>query len=80
MTIEEYRKKHGRQRMAKIRVIMEVSGIFPMYQPPIGSIHAAKYIPSARRPGGDGNGEFCIVRILDKNIVLRRDEFELLEA
>lgn len=66
--------------MARIRVIKDVTGIYPQYQPPVGSIHEARYIPSTRRPGGDGNGEFCIVRILDKDIVLRRDEFELLEA
>lgn len=66
--------------MAKILVTKEVGGIFQKYQPPIGSIHEARYIPSARRPGGDGNGEFCIVRILDKDIVLRKDEFELLEV
>lgn len=66
--------------MAKVRVIKEATDIFPQYQPKVGKVYEAKYIPRSRKAWGDGTGEFCVINILDKRIILRSKEFELLEA
>lgn len=63
----------------KIRVIKEVKDIYPKYKPKVGSIYDADYSP-ARKQCGEGKGEFCVLDILDKKIILRSKEFELVEV
>jgi hypothetical protein len=57
----------------KIRVIKEILNIFEEYRPELGKVYDAEYSNPRRN-----KTEFCIVDILDKRIVLRRGEFEII--
>lgn len=59
----------------KIRVIKEVIDIFPEYIPKVGMVYDAIY----RNPRRIMT-EFCVIDVLDKRIVLRRGEFEIVEV
>ena len=67
-----------------IKVTKFVEDIFPEYRPAVGSIHEATYTPRATMRGHwkgySGNREFCIIQMLDKRIILRSGEFEIIEA
>lgn len=63
-----------------VKVIKDAEGVFPEYKPKVGKIYEARYTPRTRRKTGAGHGEFCVIDMQDKKIVLRSDEFELLEV
>lgn len=69
--------------MAKVMVVDEPV-LFQKYQPKRGKIYEAVYVPrrvkDKRKTWCSGSHEFCIITILDKKIILRPGEFELLEA
>lgn len=69
-------------KRVKIRVVKDVTDIFPEYRPEVGKVYEAKYVPRTRRKYNDrccvGAGEFCMVNMLDKKIVLRSGEYEIL--
>lgn len=58
----------------KIRITKEIPGIFQRYQPQLGKIYDAEYIephPYIKcQP-------ICVINMLDKRIIARRNEFEL---
>lgn len=56
----------------KICVTKEVLSIFGKYRPKQGRIYSAEYSNPRQN-----KTEFCIVDILDKRIVLRKGEFEI---
>ena len=56
----------------KIRVMKEILNIFEEYRPEQGKLYYAEYSNPRRN-----KTEFCIVDILDKRIVLRKGEFEI---
>lgn len=58
----------------KVKAIKELAGVFPKYQPVIGKIYDGKY---RRSPAGEGS--FCIIPILDKQIVMRSGEYEIVD-
>ncbi len=64
----------------RIKVIKDVTTIFPECKPTVGKIYDAEYTPRHKQKYGDkyysGNGEFCVVNISGKRIVLRSGEFE----
>ena len=60
-----------------IRVVEDVAGIFPEYLPEVGMVYEAEYRPRAKEKCGAGIGAFCVIDILDKKIVLRSGEFEI---
>lgn len=67
----------------KVKVTKDVIGIFPEYKPVVGKVYEAEYIPRSRKKYKDkyhGHGEFCVIDMLDKKIILRVDEFEIAEA
>ena len=66
-------------KRVKIRVVKDVDGIFPEYRLEVGKVYEAKYVPRSRRQNGTGVGEFCVIDILDKQIVLRNGEFEIVD-
>lgn len=76
--IGEAEKGDGKMRCL-IKVIKDAEGVFPEYMPEVGKVYEAKYVPRSRRHNGTGNGEFCVINILDKKIVLRSGEYELVE-
>ena len=65
----------------EIKIIKEVTSIFPKYQPKVGGIYKAILSPgSSKRIGKDtsqGKSEFCIIDVLSKKIVLRKGEYEI---
>ena len=58
----------------RIRVLRDVCDIFPRYRPTVGSVHDAVY----NKPRMN-LAEFCLIDVLDKKIILRRGEFEIIE-
>lgn len=68
----------------RIRVTKFVEDIFPAYRPAVGSVWEAEYTPRATMRGHwkgySGNREFCIIQVMDKRIVLRSGEFEIIGA
>ena len=57
----------------KIRCIREVLSIYAKYRPQVGKVYEAEYGKSKKNIK-----EYCIVDILDKRIVLRKGEFEII--
>jgi hypothetical protein len=56
-------------------IIKPLAGVFAEYQPEIGKVYDAKYIPRESKGIRGGNSEFCVIEVKDKWIILRRDEF-----
>lgn len=65
----------------KIRVHKPLEHVYPLYQPELGKVYDAEYIPGKVHSKGDATGRlpFCIVNIKDKRIVVRKNEFEFVE-
>ena len=61
-------------RDVKCRAIKQLPGVYPMYQPVIGKIYEGKY-----RESLSDKGSFCVIPVLDKQIVLRAGEYEIVE-
>lgn len=59
----------------KIKVLREVLDIFPRYQPIVGKVYDAEY-----RPGLRNRKQTCIISVLDKRIILRGNEFEVVRC
>ena len=66
-------------KRVKIRVVKEVTDIFPEYRPEVGKVYEARYKPRTREKWLSSVPEFCVIDILDKQIVLRSGEFEIVE-
>ena len=61
----------------KVRIIKEIP-VYPKYQPKIGCIYNARYADvSYNQPQVVPTA--CIIEILDKKIILRSNEFEIVE-
>lgn len=63
----------------RVRVTKEILDLFPQYRPRTGDVYDARYIPAKHQKDGSCNAHraFCVVDVLDKRIVLREDEFEI---
>ena len=59
-----------------VMVIKEID-VFPEYCPKVGYIYEAEYSPACKT-NSLSKGEFCIIDILDKRIILRSGEFIVL--
>lgn len=68
----------------QIKVIKELLEIFPEYQPKVGQIYDAELSPQAGKrfdnTWGSGKMEFCVITVLDKKIVLRKGEYEIVRS
>ena len=67
----------------QVKVIKEVLDIFQKYQPKVGKIYDAELSPSNSKCGRyylGGKREFCVVNVLDKKIVLRKGEYEIVRS
>ena len=63
----------------QIKVTKEVTDIFEKYRPKAGDIYDAELSPQIKSRKKGGKAEFCVVDILDKKIVLRTGEYEIVE-
>ena len=66
----------------KVRATKFLEGVFQKYQPTIGKVYDAEYNPGIRRnarntTSGPACAPFCVVKISDMPIVLRKGEFEV---
>lgn len=62
-------------KMRKIKVTQDVNEIYPpKYRPQKGEVYDADYSRHTNK-----KKEFCVITILDKRVVLRSGEFELME-
>lgn len=63
----------------QIKVIREVTDIFPKYRPKVGAVYDADYSPGRwkQETTTSAKAEFAVVDVLDKRIVLRSGEFEI---
>lgn len=59
----------------KIKVVRDIP-VFTKYRPLVGKIYDAVYSP-AYAVNSNGKGEFCVIDVLDKKIILRAGEFEV---
>ena len=64
-------------RKCKSRITKEIIGIFPEYQPKLGKTYIAEYRESSYTLANVP--PICVVDILGKRIIVRQDEFELVE-
>lgn len=60
------------KKQCKIKAIKPLPGVYVKYQPEVGKIYDAEYCTIRQ-------SAICIINILDKRIVLRQDEFEIVE-
>ena len=59
----------------KIKIIKEITGLFPQYQPKVGKVYDAEYIDSSKKY--KKYPPVCIICISGKRIIIRKDEFEI---
>ena len=63
-------------RPCKIRIVKELTDIWPQYQPKVGRVYHAEYIESGYKRSP--RPPICVVTIQGKRITVRRNEFEIL--
>lgn len=64
----------------QIKIVKEVLDLFSRYRPTVGAIYDAELSPavsSAWGSGISGKAEFCVLDILDKKIIVRKGEYEI---
>ena len=59
----------------KIRIVKEITDLFPRFCPVIGQIYDAEFKPKTRKY--EKFGSMCIVNISGKRIIVREGEFEI---
>ena len=59
----------------KVRIVKELTGIWPQYQPKVGKVYRAEYVESVGR--SRKVPPVCVVTIQGKRITIRRNEFEI---
>jgi hypothetical protein len=67
----------------KIRIIKPLSEVYPKYQPVVGEVYDAEYVNNKIVEGKNfrwhDHSPFCVIKILDKFIIVRKDEYEKIE-
>ena len=59
----------------KIRIIKEITGLFPECCPKVGKVYDAEYIDSSK--AYKKFPPVCILNIAGKRIIVRKNEFEI---
>lgn len=62
----------------KIRITKDNTDLFPEYKPTLGKIYDAEYIDQSR--SYHRYPPICVVNIAGKRIVIRKDEFEIVQV
>ncbi len=62
-------------RPCKIRIVKELTDIWPQYRPNMGQVYHAEYIESGYK--SRTFPPVCVVAIQGKRITVRRNEFEI---
>lgn len=63
----------------KIRIVKPLDGVYPLYQPEVGKIYDAEFVPPKKHQSRKGhyNLGFCVLDIDDKKIIVRQGEYEM---
>lgn len=62
----------------KIRIIEEIAGLYPQYQPKVGKVYNAEYIePTYTYQRGQ---PICVIVIAGKRIIIRKGEYEFVRV
>lgn len=66
----------------KIRIVKPLEGVYARFQPVVGKIYDAVFVPPKKRTTGKGHDhlEFCVLDIADKKIIVRPGEYEKIEG
>ena len=62
----------------KVKILSPLPEVFSAYQPIVGQVYDATYLPAGRR-GAITNTEVCLISVKDKKIALHKGEFEIVE-
>lgn len=60
----------------QIKIVKEIADIYPQYMPKLGKIYQAKLIQSKYK--GRPLPPICVIVILGKKILVRKDEYEII--
>lgn len=64
--------------IVKVKILTPLSGVFAEYQPEVGEIYEASYSPLKLRYNGKKHlAPVCIIKMKDKKICLRQNEYEI---
>lgn len=62
-------------KSCRIRIVKELDGVYPQYQPKVGTVYNAEYVESKNKrrkvPA------VCVVNICSKKIIVRKNEYEI---
>ena len=67
----------------KIRIIRPLNGVYPKYQPAVGKIYDVTLYPAMKgtnRKSRESCAECVAIDIAGKKIVVRKDEYEMIES
>ena len=62
----------------KIKIIKEIEDLFPQYCPKVGEIYEAEYRESTWKQRKIP--PICVINIAGKRIIIRKNEFEIVEG
>ena len=62
----------------KIRIVKELSGVYPKLQPKVGGIYDARYVGTTVK--SKPQPAICVIEMLGKKIVIRNGEYEIVEG
>ena len=62
----------------KVKILSPLPEVFTVYQPIVGQVYDATYIP-ASGIGRSKNAAVCLISVKDKKIALRKGEYEFVE-
>ena len=64
--------------IVNVKILTPLSGVFAEYQPEVGEIYEASYTPPKwPSKGKQISSPVCIIKMNDKNICLRQNEYEI---
>ncbi len=63
----------------KVRILCQLPGVYPKYQPTVGEVYEAEYKKAKYYKCGQMNAPVCVITVLDKKICLRKGEYEIVE-
>jgi hypothetical protein len=63
----------------KVRILCPLPEVYPKYQPIVGGVYDACYQKAQYGKGRQRCSPICFIKIRDKSICLKTDEYEILE-
>ena len=67
--------KMQEKRKCKVKILRELDGVYPEYQPEIGKVYEEEYHESRGKYAG-----IAVISIKQKKIIVREGEFEMVKG